>query len=136
MSMRRRASTGEAFSSASYEVDTTSGCGGWFRLSYTKTRTGEQVDYRITLTTTRAPWGAVRWWFVCPLVTNGRPCGRRAGKLYLPPGARYYGCRHCYRLTYTSCNESRKYDGLYRTLARDMGWDPADVKRVMKERYG
>jgi hypothetical protein len=39
---------------------------------------------------------------------NGRPCQRRVGKLYLPPGGRYYGCRHCHALTYTSCQEHDK----------------------------
>jgi len=45
-------------------------------------------------------FGGVRYWFICPLVINGRPCGRRVGKLYLPPGGKYFGCRHCYNLTY------------------------------------
>jgi hypothetical protein len=35
-------------------------------------------------------------------------CGRRVGKLYLPPGGRYYGCRQCHDLTYTSCQQSDK----------------------------
>jgi hypothetical protein len=30
------------------------------------------------------------------------------GKLYLPKGGRYYGCRDCCRLTYTSCQEHDK----------------------------
>ncbi len=50
----------------------------------------------------------VRWWFVCPLVVNDRACQRRVGKLYLPGGGRYDGCRHCYDLTYTSSQESDK----------------------------
>jgi hypothetical protein len=53
------------------------------------------------------------------------------GKLYLPPGGRYFGCRHCYNLTYTSCQESRKYDSAFRFLANDTGYDFATVKRVM-----
>ena len=28
--------------------------------------------------------------------------------LYLPPGARYFGCRHCYNLTYRSAQEHDK----------------------------
>jgi len=35
-------------------------------------------------------------------------CGRRVAKLYLPRGARYFGCRHCYDLTYLSCQRSDK----------------------------
>jgi hypothetical protein len=65
------------------------------------------------------------------LVVGGVPCGRRAGKLYLPPGGRYFGCRLCHGLTYTSCQESHKYDAAFRRLARDTGFDFATVKRVM-----
>ena len=34
-------------------------------------------------------------------------CGQRVAKLYKAPGANYFGCRHCYDLTYESRNESR-----------------------------
>jgi hypothetical protein len=30
------------------------------------------------------------------------------GKLYLPPHCRYFGCRHCHDLTYTSCQQHDK----------------------------
>jgi hypothetical protein len=58
-------------------------------------------------------------------------CGRRVGKLYLPPAGRYFGCRVCHGLTYQSCQESGKYDSLYREIAADLGWDPAVVRRAM-----
>ena len=45
-------------------------------------------------------------------------------KLYLPPGGRYFGSREAYGLTYTSCQESGKFDGLFRQLAADMGVGP------------
>jgi hypothetical protein len=36
-------------------------------------------------------------------------CGqRRMGKRSLPPGDRYFGCRHCCELTYTSCQDRDK----------------------------
>ena len=36
-------------------------------------------------------------------------------KLYLPPGSRYFGCRRCHRLTYTSCQEhDKRVDALRR----------------------
>jgi hypothetical protein len=92
----------EQTSALGYEVNTLS-VSPWLRLTYTITRTKEALDYRLRLATTRPRFGGLRWWFVCPLVVNGRPCGRRVAKLYLPPGGRYYACRHCNRLTYTSC---------------------------------
>jgi len=49
----------------------------------------------------------VRYWFICPLSVNGVYCGRRVGTLYLASGGPYFGCRHCYNLTYESRNELR-----------------------------
>jgi hypothetical protein len=49
---------------------------------------------------------------------EGRPCNRRAGKLYLPPGGRYFGCRQCYRLTYISCQtHDKRVDALLKNPA-------------------
>jgi hypothetical protein len=82
-----------------------------FRVSYTITRREgdkQDFDYPLELQTTRPHYGGRRWWFTCPLVVNGLPCYRRVSKLYLPPGAKYLGCRHCYDLTYRSCQESDK----------------------------
>jgi hypothetical protein len=113
-----------------YEVNTLADP-PWVRLFYTFTGRQDSLDYRIRLVTTRPRFGGLRWWFICPLLVYDRPCGRRVGKLYLPPGGRYYGCRHCYRLTYTSCQESHKYHGLFRRIAGEMGADFATVKRIM-----
>jgi hypothetical protein len=86
----------------------------WLRLQYTFTASGQAIDYRVRLTTTRQRFGGLRWWFVCPLLVRDQPCDRRVGKLYLPPGARYYGCRHCYELTYKSCQEHDKRADAFR----------------------
>jgi len=48
----------------------------------------------IGLTTTRLVSGGLRWWFECPR------CGRRMGRLYVPPGERVFACRLCHNLTY------------------------------------
>ena len=99
--------TNKQAASIGYEVNTT-GSPPWVRLYYTVTPwAGDPVDYdyKIALVSTMPNYGGLRWWFVCPLVTGGRACMRRVGKLYMPPGGRYYGCRHCYRLTYESAQE-------------------------------
>jgi hypothetical protein len=75
------------------------------------------------IATTRPRFGGLRWWFVCPLTVNGRPCGRRVGKLYLPPAGRYFGCRHCHDLTYTSCQTHDKRVDFLRN-------DPAELLRA------
>jgi hypothetical protein len=106
-----------------YEVNTRDPGRAWVRLFYTLTDTGEHVDYRVALQTTGLHFGGRRFWFTCPLVVNGTPCGRRVGQLYLPPGSRYFGCRQCYRLTYLSCRESHMYDATARWLAAHYGGD-------------
>jgi hypothetical protein len=45
---------------------------------------------------------------VCPLLVQGQACNRRVAKLYLPPSSRYFGCRYCQDLTYTSAQEHDK----------------------------
>ena len=88
-----------------------------FRYRVGRGERARSVEYAVTLVATALHRGGVRWWFECPL--NG--CGRRVGKLYLPPGAVYYGCRQCYNLTYQSCRDSHKYDALAKSLASSTG---------------
>jgi hypothetical protein len=104
------------------------------RLTYTFTESKLSIDYSIPLTSTRPRFGGIRWWFRCPLAVRDRPCLRRVGKLYLPPGGRYFGCRHCYGLTYTSCQDSHRFDRLYSSIALNVGCEPADVRRVLSRR--
>jgi hypothetical protein len=121
--------------SISYEVLTQDMETARLRLTYSRRRAGaeekESVDYHVRLATTRPRFGGLRWWFNCPLLADGWVCNRRVGKLYLPPRGRYFGCRHCHDLTYTSCQESHKYDSLYRHMAASTGYDFATVKDVM-----
>ena len=77
-------------------------------------------------------YGGRRWWFMCPLAFMAGAPPRRVAKLYLPPGGRYFGSREAYRLTYTSCQESGKYDGLYRRLAANMGTVAASIRLALK----
>ena len=85
----------------------------YLRVYYTQTdnHTGEKkdFDYRIPITTTPCRYGGERYWFICPLSTNGRYCGRRVGTLY--KAGNYFGCRHCHRITYASRNASDRYKG-------------------------
>lgn len=88
--------------------------GAFLRLRYRLVNREGDVDERLQLVSTPCHWGGFRWWFTCPLEAHGRPCGRRVGKLYLPPGRRLFGCRHCYNLTYTSVQEHDKRVDFYR----------------------
>ena len=114
--------TDELLASAQYRLESAGEAGLIFRLSYTVTIRDEKVsvDEPIRLTTTRPHFGGVRWWFVCSLIVNGRACRRRCGKLYLPPGGRYFGCRVCYGLTYKSAQDAHKYDRIWRLVGDDV----------------
>jgi hypothetical protein len=105
----------------------------WYSWTWAGMKDPQTEDYTVRLTITLPHLGGVRWWFVCPLVREGRPCLRRVGKLHLPPRGRYFGCRHCYDLTYTSCRESHKFDGLYRFMAGNMGVDYASIKQALEQ---
>jgi hypothetical protein len=106
--------------SVSYTVDTRDLADPFVRLSYSwvwpPAQEPQSADYLVRLTATRPRFGGLRWWFVCPLIVRGQPCNRRVGKLYLPPRARYFGCRRCHELTYTSCQE---HDARVSALRRD-----------------
>src|SRR5262245_20132677 len=87
------------------------GVGLILQLSYRCTcagKAGEDVELPIRLETTSLHFGGHRWWGICPLMVSGQACNRRVAKLYFPPGGRYFGCRHCYRLTYRSVQEHDK----------------------------
>jgi hypothetical protein len=99
------------------------------RLQYTSTsyRDGSQKhDYHVFVTTTSSnlPGNTgQRWWFICPLVVNGRACRRRVAKLY---GGELFGCRHCHDLTYQSTRESHELERLAVQLAAELGDVTAD----------
>lgn len=84
---------------------------GEIRFQYTQTDPYSEektdLDYTARLVATPCHFGNKRWWFICPLVRSGYPCNRRVLKLYLG-GGKYFGCRHCYGLTYTSSQEHDK----------------------------
>jgi hypothetical protein len=131
-----RSYSGETVSWVSYEINSLDRLNSWIRLNYTNNHTHEYVDYTIRLTFTKPNFGGIRWWFICPLVRNGKLCNRRAGRLYLTGGAKYFGCRICYGLTYTSCQESHRYDGAFAELATSFpGMTGKRIKRLLEEKW-
>ena len=98
---------GEATGSISFRIWVEE-CVGEIRFQYTQTQgyigEKEHIDYPVKLVATPCRYGGKRWWFICPLTKNGVACNRRTLKLYLG-GGKYFGCRHCYNLTYESCQE-------------------------------
>jgi len=129
--------TGEQTASIGYSFQLQGEYGGTMRLNYTVGRDENKKDIKmqIRFETTHPHFGGKRWWLICPLYTSGIPCNRRVGKLYSPPRGLYFGCRHCYDLTYTSCKDSHKNDRIYAMLARNMGTTPEMIKRALSEKW-
>jgi hypothetical protein len=129
--------SGSGFS-VNYDVNTFDLLQPVVRLSYSwtwrRSKEPQSESYLVQLTTTQPRFGGVRWWFVCPLVLNGAACNRRVGKLYLPPAARYFGCRQCHDLTYTSSQEAHSGESLLKHIAAEMGCSLRVVKRLMRRR--
>ena len=57
----------------------------------------ESVEQTIHFDRTHCHYGGHRYWFLCPR------CYRRVAVLY--GAGKYFYCRHCYKLTYTSQQE-------------------------------
>ena len=110
-----------------FELDTTDMADPWIHLWYRPSPGGRVIDYRVSLTTISPPCG-LRWFFRCPCMANGIPCGRRVGMLHRHPTAEYFGCRSCQRLTYTSCQDSHR-PGLFRMLFPEL--HPRVARRVL-----
>lgn len=68
----------------------------------------KDYDYKVILNTTPCYFGGFRYWFSCPLSVRNKFCGRRVGVLY--KAGNYFGCRHCYNLTYSI----QKASGIFR----------------------
>lgn len=107
----------------------------WYNWAWQSSGREGSADSTVPLTTTRPRFGGLRWWFLCPLAANGQPCNRRVAKLHLPPPAWYFGCRHCHRLTYTSCQKSHQFDSAWRRLARQEGMDFRQASYLFREQF-
>ena len=128
--------SGNSFA-VNYTVNTLYPTSTFMLLAYSWTYPGsdelQSESYLVNLTTTQPRFGGLRWWFVCPLTVDGKPCNRRVGKLYLPPRGRWFGCRTCHNLTYTSCQESGAGKWLFGNLAAKLGCTVKDIQRTLRQ---
>ncbi len=101
--------TGEVVSSIAFEVAYDGLYSYRARVVYAVADgVGDPIILDIPLDFTSPGFGGLRSWFRCPASTPVGTCGRRVGKLYLPPGEAVFACRECHRLTYRSCQASRR----------------------------
>jgi hypothetical protein len=88
-------------------------------LSYSISREDqkEEVNYTVQLSWTPCYYGGKRPWFICP----GRGCNKRTANLYLM--GKYFLCRHCHNLAYSSQRDSEEFRLLHkaRKICRKLG---------------
>lgn len=96
-------------------------------------RDSEDVRIQVRLQTTPTHFGGERWWFTCPLIVGGVACNRRVGKLHLPPGAKYFGCRTCHGLTYRSSQQAHQAERIWGRLG--LCYDARTIRRLAR-RFG
>lgn len=70
----------------------------------------EALQYFVPIVQRTTAAGIRHQLWICPLVVNGQQCDHTVRSLYLPGGGRYFGCRHCYHLTFTSRQAHDKND--------------------------
>jgi hypothetical protein len=87
-----------------------------YTLEDNKTGVRKQYNYLIPVVSTACNYGGKRWWYTCPLILNGKYCQCRCRIVYMPPEAKYFGCRECHQLSYESRQRHRNtfYEGFER----------------------
>lgn len=108
----------------------------YIKLTYTQTDQDgikKDFDYKVYLARSPCNYGGVRYWFICPLSANGKPCDRKVGVLY--KNGDYFGCRHCYNLTYASKNENRRYKNYYLFRILDTQTKVEKIRSTMKKSF-
>jgi hypothetical protein len=68
------------------------------------------IQQRVPISLTACNLGGQRPWFVCPVYSDGRYCGRRAAILYC--AGELFACRRCYGLSYASQQETALHRGI------------------------
>lgn len=96
----------------------------------------EPITQLIPLTYVSCYYGNQRPYFHCPGVVNGKHCGRRVGKLFA--GGKYFLCRNCYKVTYTSQSEAKHCRALRRAnkLRIALGGEPGTAHWIAPKPKG
>ncbi len=100
---------------------------GRFVLDYKVRQYGgdwEPITQPIPIIHVDCQYGGQRPYFRCPGIVNGHHCGRRVGKMF--SGGRYFLCRHCYNIAYSSQSEASCDRMLRRAnkIRRALGGEP------------
>lgn len=103
------------------------------------------VPIKVSLSYKRKVW----YWFVCPLIINGKTCGRRVRNLYFLPNSDYFGCKYCRDMMLRSlpvkeqflfrhtqlatAEEIRSAQGKGIAPELKLGWRPSVTRKMCRE---
>ncbi len=93
----------------------------------------KEIKYSFSMESISCCFGGKKWFFICGLYKNNIYCGKRVRNLY--KAGDYFGCRACANLSYESCNESKKYRGLFKVLMQDSKAEEYYIKNVKRQFY-
>ena len=96
----------------------------------------ETIRETVELSFSQCHYGGQRPYFRCPGIVNGLPCNQRVGKLFA--GGRYFLCRHCYDIAYSSQSEAR-YDRMLRKAnkrRKALGGEPGTANWIAPKPKG
>lgn len=96
----------------------------------------EPISETVRIVHADCNYGGQRPYFACPGVVNGRNCWRRVGKLF--SGGRYFLCRHCYDIAYTSQSKARYDRMLHRAnkVRMELGGEPGTAHWIAPKPKG
>lgn len=119
-------SNGNPIAKIGFSYDLTDAEYAWLKLSFTLTPYGgqpQQIEQRITLSSTNPNYGGRRWWMLCPVT------GERVAKMHMPPGGGKFASRNAWRLGYHSQRMGQSdqvFEELFRLqrkLGSPEGWE-------------
>lgn len=90
----------------------------------------QSVEEPVRLEESACTLGGSRTYFRCPGVVRGVHCNRRVAKLYL--AGKYFLCRHCHNLAYSSQSQEM-HDRLHRRankLRMELGGEPGMANMI------
>ena len=81
-------------------------------------------DYTISLRVSRSYKQKTWYWFICPLIINGKACKRRVRNLYFLPNSEYFGCKHCRDMMVRSIPQNERMTFWQTVFHPDQKWEP------------